>query len=554
MKKLASTLALTLCFSGSALAQVENGDFENWSGGSPVGWSTIDSGISVSQSTSIKYSGSSSARIAVNTGSQSSTDFRQTVNVVANQTYNFSARIYHTEGKVKARLYVDNYRNYSSNNLTNQWQEISYSYTATSTKSIQVGLRFYDQSGFDGSEIVYVDNFQPTTGGDSGGGDSGGDTGGGTGSCSATTATLSLTTDNYGSETSWNLKNSSNTTIASGSGYGNNTNYTEDFCLEDGDYSFTINDSYGDGICCSYGNGAYSIAIGSSTLISGGSFASSETQTFTIGNGGGNDGGDNGGGTGDLSEYYSAAEGLSGYTLKTALYNIIRGHSSRGYSALWGFYSSHELDRYYENDGTILDIYSENPNGGDPYTYIKSSDQCGSYRGEGSCYNREHAFPRSWFGGKREPMNSDVHHIFATDGYVNGRRSSFPYGEVGSTSFTSNNGSKLGSGSGIGYSGTVFEPIDEFKGDLARAYFYMATRYQDQIAGWENNNSSSNAALNGTSTQVFETWKLNLLKKWHNDDPVSQKERDRNDAAQDYQGNRNPFVDYPEFVQSIWGN
>jgi len=545
MKKLASTLALTLCFSGSAMAQVENGDFENWSGGSPVGWSTIDSGISVSQNTSVKYSGSSSARVTVNTGSQSSTDFRQTVNVVANQTYNFSARIYHTEGNVRARLYVDNYLNYSNNSLTNQWQEISYSYTATSTKSIQVGLRFYDQSGFDGSEIVYVDNFQPTTGG-------GGDTGGGTGSCAATEATLSLTTDNYGSETSWTLRNSSNSTIASGSGYGNNTTHTEDFCLDDGDYTFVINDSYGDGICCSFGNGAYSIVSGGSTLVSGSSFGSSESKPFTIGSGGNNGGGGNP--PGDLGEYYRSAEGLSGYTLKTALYNIIRTHTSQGYGALWTFYNSHELDRYYENDGTILDIYSENPTGGDPYTYVKSSDQCGSYSGEGSCYNREHSFPRSWFGGSREPMNSDVHHIFASDGYVNGRRSSFPYGEVGSATYTSNNGSKLGSGSGIGYTGTVFEPIDEFKGDLARAYFYMATRYQDQIAGWEGNSSSSNAALNGTSTQVFETWMLNMLKKWHNDDPVSQKETDRNNAAQDHQGNRNPFVDHPEFVQSIWGS
>lgn len=550
MKKLASTLALTLCFSGSAMAQVENGDFENWSGGSPVGWSTIDSGISVSQNTSVKHSGSSSARVTVNTGSQSSTDFRQTVNVVANQTYNFSARIYHTEGNVRARLYVDNYLNYSNNGLTNQWQEISYSYTATSTKSIQVGLRFYDQSGFDGSEIVYVDNFQPTTGG---GDTGGGNTGGGTGSCAATEATLSLTTDNYGSETSWTLRNSSNSTIASGSGYGNNTTHTEDFCLDDGDYTFVINDSYGDGICCSFGNGAYSIVSGGSTLVSGSSFGSSESKPFTIGSGGNNGGGGNPPG-GDLGEYYRSAEGLSGYTLKTALYNIIRTHTSQGYGALWTFYNSHELDRYYENDGTILDIYSENPTGGDPYTYVKSSDQCGSYSGEGSCYNREHSFPRSWFGGSREPMNSDVHHIFASDGYVNGRRSSFPYGEVGSATYTSNNGSKLGSGSGIGYTGTVFEPIDEFKGDLARAYFYMATRYQDQIAGWEGNSSSSNAALNGTSTQVFETWMLNMLKKWHNDDPVSQKETDRNNAAQNHQGNRNPFVDHPEFVQSIWGS
>ncbi|MCY7296332.1 endonuclease [Alteromonas sp. a30] len=553
MKKSLSALLITACFSASVMAQVENGTFETWSGGNPAAWTTIDSGIDVSQSTSITYEGSSAASVRVTTGSQSSTDFRQTVDVVSGQTYNFSVRVYHTEGSVRARMYVDGYHNYSSNGLTNQWQELSYSYTASSTTSIEVGLRFYDQSGFDGSEIVYIDNFGPTT--SSGGGSGGGDTGGGTGSCAATAASLSLTTDQYGSETSWELKNSSNSTIATGSGYGGNTAYSEDFCLDDGTYSFTIYDSFGDGICCSFGNGSYSIASGGLTLISGASFTSSETKTFVIGSSGGGSGGGTGGGTGDLGQYYSSAEGLSGYTLKTELHNIIKGHTSRGYGAIWGFYSDNAIDRYYENDGSILDIYSENPNGGDPYTFIKVSDQCGTYSGEGGCYNREHSFPRSWFGGSREPMNSDIHHIFASDGYVNGQRSSFPYGEVGAASFTSNNGSKKGSAaSGLGYSGTVFEPIDEFKGDIARAYFYMATRYQDVISGWQGNSSSSDAVLNGTSTQVFETWQLNMLKQWHAQDPVSQLEIDRNNAAQTYQGNRNPFVDHPEFVSLIWGN
>lgn len=542
MNKTLSAIMLAVCCSGSAIAQVENGDFENWSGSSPTGWTTIDSGINVSQNTSIKYSGGSSAAITVNTGTQGSTDFRQSVDVVSGQTYNFSARIYHTEGKVKARMYANGYQNYSSNTLTNQWQELSYSYTASSTGSIEVGLRFYDQSGFDGSEVVYVDNFQPSTGGGSGGG------GGGTG-CANTAATLNLTTDNYGSETSWTLKSGS-TTLYSGSGYGNNTTYNEEFCLADGDYTFTINDSYGDGICCSFGNGSYSIVSGGQTLASGASFASSESKTITIGAGGGG----GGGGGGDLGAYYSSVTGLTGYALKSGLYNIINTHTSQGYGALWTFYNSHEIDRYYENDGTILDIYSENPAGSDPYTYLKTSDQCGTYSGEGSCYNREHSFPRSWFGGSVEPMNSDVHHIFASDGYVNGRRSSYPYGEVGSATFTSNNGSKLGNGSGIGYTGTVFEPIDEFKGDIARAYFYMATRYENVIGGWQGNSSSSDAVLNGSSNQVFEAWMLAMLKQWHNQDPVSQKELDRNDAAQNHQGNRNPFVDHPEFVQQIWGN
>lgn len=149
-------------------------------------------------------------------------------------------------------------------------------------------------------------------------------------------------------------------------------------------------------------------------------------------------------------------------------------------------------------------------------------------------------------------MNSDIHHIFASDGYVNSKRSNYPFGEVGSASYTSSNGSRLGSASGINYSGTVFEPIDKFKGDFARVYFYMATRYQDVIANWQNNTSYSNAVLNGTQHQVFETWVINMLKRWHNEDPVDALEQARNQAAYEFQGNRNPFVDHPEFVEAIW--
>lgn len=550
MKKALSTLTTVALLSPLAFAQVENGEFESWTGNTPDGWTTIDSGISVSQSTNISYNGTSSAAVNVTTGSQSSTDFRQTVSVTSGQTYDFSARIYHTEGNVRARLYVNGYQGYSNENLTNQWQQISQSYTATSTGTIEVGLRFYDVSGFDGAEIVYVDSFEPTDSGSSGGG-----SGGGTGGCANTSAELSLSTDNYGGETSWQLTDSSNNQIASGSGLSSNTTYTESFCLADGDYTFQINDSYGDGICCGYGNGAYSMTVAGTQVFTGGQFNSVASHTFTVGSSGGGNGGGTGGGNSDLGAYYQSAEGLSGYTLKTALHDIIKGHSNQGYGAIWSFYEQNELDTYYENDGTILDIYSEAPNGSDPFNFTKVVDQCGSYSGEAGCYNREHSFPKSWFGGKVEPMNSDVHHIFATDGYVNAQRSSYPYGEVSSASYTSSNGSKVGSAaSGLGYSGTVFEPIDEFKGDLARAYFYMATRYEDVISGWESNSSYGNAVLNGTSNQVFESWFLTMLKQWHNQDPVSQKEIDRNNAAELHQANRNPFVDHPNFVADIWGN
>ena len=97
-------------------------------------------------------------------------------------------------------------------------------------------------------------------------------------------------------------------------------------------------------------------------------------------------------------------------------------------------------------------------------------------------------------------------------------------------------------------------PIDEFKGDFARAYFYMATRYENVIANWETNSTYGDAVLNGTSDQVFESWFLTLLLSWHSQDPVSQKEIDRNNAAFNFQNNRNPFVDHPELVNNIWGN
>ncbi|WP_420588640.1 endonuclease [Bacterioplanoides sp.] len=372
---------------------------------------------------------------------------------------------------------------------------------------------------------------------------------------SCTNTTLTLVTDQYGSETSWTISSAGNT-LHSGSGYAGNTTNTENFCLAEGSYTFTINDSYGDGICCTYGNGSYRMVANGNELFSGANFTTSKSVNFSITTGGSPTVPGNGSGTAtDLIPYYQAAEGLTGYALKSALHDIIDNHTSHGYSALWTFYNNHELDSYYEKDGKILDIYSERPNASDPYSFTKSTDQCGSYNGEGSCYNREHAFPRSWFGGGVEPMNSDVHHVFATDGYVNGRRSSHPYGLVGSVSWTSQNGSKLGSAaSNLGHSGTVFEPIDEFKGDLARAYFYMATRYEDRIASWENNSSESNAVLDGSSNKVFESWKLAMLLQWHNSDPVSQKEIDRNNAAQNHQGNRNPFVDHPELVGLIWGN
>ena len=115
------------------------------------------------------------------------------------------------------------------------------------------------------------------------------------------------------------------------------------------------------------------------------------------------------------SGYYSTATG-TGYSLKTQLYNVIKDHTNNGYAGLYTTYLTSDVDNFYENDGTILDMYSENPSGTDPYTYTTATTQrCGSYSAEGDCYNREHIIPQSVFN-EQSPMVADAHFITPTDG------------------------------------------------------------------------------------------------------------------------------------------
>ena len=192
-------------------------------------------------------------------------------------------------------------------------------------------------------------------------------------------------------------------------------------------------------------------------------------------------------------------------------------------------------------------MYSENPSGSDPYNYNHGSNNCGNYSAEGDCYNREHLIPQSSFGS-RSPMQSDIHHVVPSDGRVNGYRGSYPFGNVNTPSWTSLNGSKRGTSAMSGYNGTVFEPIDEFKGDIARAVLYFAVRYEDTIDGY-----TSFDMFNGTNDEVFYPWAIAVLLDWHtNVDPVDQRERNRNVAAYAFQNNANPFVDHPEYASMIW--
>lgn len=247
--------------------------------------------------------------------------------------------------------------------------------------------------------------------------------------------------------------------------------------------------------------------------------------------------------------YYDNATG-TGSNLKSQLNLIITsGHNDMGYSGLWTAYQTTDRDYFYENDGSILDIYSERPNAADPYNFTITTNQCGSngYADEGDCYNREHIVPQSLFN-QASPMRNDIHFIRATDGKVNGERSNYPFGKVGTPSFTSENGSKVGNSVSPGYSGTVFEPIDEFKGDVARMIFYFVTRYETQLSGF-----STGGMLGGSAFPGLQTWELNQLLAWNAMDPVSPAEIARNNASYTFQGNRNPYIDNNSYVTAVWG-
>ena len=237
--------------------------------------------------------------------------------------------------------------------------------------------------------------------------------------------------------------------------------------------------------------------------------------------------------------YYNNANGKKGAELKSALGIIINPHEQQSYNEVWT--AINKLD--IRSDGKILDRYSNITN------FTPGIDQTGSdgYKKEGDNYNREHSFPKGWFNDT-EPMFTDIMHLVASDGFVNGKRSDHPFGETNGDSYKSANGySKLGSCTTEGYSGTVFEPNDEWKGDFARIYFYMVTCYEDDIKGWHS------PMLDGKTYPGLSNWALKMLLRWAKNDPVSEVEKKRNDGVFDIQGNRNPFVDFEGLEQFVWG-
>lgn len=233
--------------------------------------------------------------------------------------------------------------------------------------------------------------------------------------------------------------------------------------------------------------------------------------------------------------YYRSASGKKEGELKTALHKLIYNHTEvSSYNALPDYFRRTDVypvgnERY----GEWWDMYGNIP------LYVRNG-----FKG----LNREHSFPKSWWGGSTDtPAYVDLNHLYPSEAAANMAKSNYPLGEVQTAKF--DNGitqvgyPTLGQGGGAAQ---VFEPDDEYKGDFARTYFYMATCYQN--LHWKYTYMVSN-----NEYPTLNQWTVNLLLKWHREDPVSQKEIDRNEQIYMIQANRNPFIDYPELAEYLWG-
>ena len=262
------------------------------------------------------------------------------------------------------------------------------------------------------------------------------------------------------------------------------------------------------------------------------------------------------------ANYYDGTSGLTGYELKSKIHEIISAKTiTWHYGDLPSFYNQTDIDRYYDydvsNDSILLDMYSNNPTGTTAYHYTKGN-LISSAGAEGLGYNREHMMPQSSFNSNY-PMYSDLFFVIPTDARINQLRSNYPYGIAGTPNhYTFTNGSKISKNGtpNSGYTGRVYEPHAEFKGDIARSLLYYVVRYEGKLNSFNFYNGTSPAndtsPLDGTEEKAYEDWFLAMLLQWHYNDPVSQKEIDRNNAVFSIQKNRNPFIDYPDWVNSIW--
>lgn len=232
------------------------------------------------------------------------------------------------------------------------------------------------------------------------------------------------------------------------------------------------------------------------------------------------------------ANYYSSLTGKKEGELKTAIYNVVRNFTRvSSYSDLPRYFQTTDV---YPNSRQWWDMYSDIP----------------LYAPNFSGLNREHSFPKSWWGGSTSVgAYVDLNHLYPSEARANQAKSNYPLGTVDPANITFQNGiCKVGypvRGQG-GNAQKVFEPDDRYKGDFARTYFYMVTAYQD--LSWRYTYMVSQNLY-----PTLNQWSIDLLMEWHRADPVSQKEVDRNEAVWGFQNNRNPFIDMPELAEYLWG-
>lgn len=245
--------------------------------------------------------------------------------------------------------------------------------------------------------------------------------------------------------------------------------------------------------------------------------------------------------------YYSGLEGKSREKLKEAVKAAVKSHKQLVYM---------DLPNYWQ----YSDVYPETINGEKRWweMYSDAVYMIGRYQSPKSSFSankmqREHSVPKSWWkvGNDVEytPAYTDMWNLYPSDGSANMAKSNYPLGIVQTADFD-NGVTKVGVpvyGYGGG-SGNVFEPADEYKGDFARSFFYMACVYDD--ISWQSRYSWMFVKQ---SYPTLQPWAYEMLLQWARQDQVSQKEIVRNDAVEQAQGNRNPFVDFPELAEYIWG-
>lgn len=246
------------------------------------------------------------------------------------------------------------------------------------------------------------------------------------------------------------------------------------------------------------------------------------------------------------STYYASANGQHDAILKDSLHAIIRGgervhYGTHGnswpegkyYCGTWNYFPITDI----RSDGSVWDMYSNTVR---YYPTIIGESGC--------ALNIEHCFPKSWWGGDENDAYKDLYHLNPSDAQANQTgKNSYPPGMVDSLVKFDNGTFKQGYMKGHKF--RVFEPADVYKGDFARAYFYIATAYGD--LSWA---SAANEYLDNTSYLEFRPWLIEVLLSWHRSDPVSQKEIERMKVIFTAQNNRNPYIDYPDLVEYIWGN